>query len=75
MNKYYEVRAVNTKGDTEILFGSFDKSDCTYEVQAEKHTWKSEGYKQIKVVSRSTEEEPDPEVYGDPEINGELWYA
>ena len=64
MNTYYEITA-NIDGETEILFGSFDKSDCAYELDAEKESWKCEGFKSIKIVSRKTEEKPDAEVYGD----------
>lgn len=62
MNTYYEVTA-NIDGFKEVLFGSFDKSDCKYEIEAEKDSWKSEGYKSIKIEARETEEKPDPEVY------------
>jgi hypothetical protein len=64
MNTYYEIQA-KFEGEIEILFGSFDRSDCAYELEAEKESWKDQGYKQIKIVSRQTEESPDPEVYGD----------
>ena len=64
MNKYYEVEGY-IDGEREVLFGSFDKRDCTYELEAERESWKAEGYKKIKIVSRETQETPDPEVYGD----------
>lgn len=60
--KYYEIKA-KYEGETEILFGSFSKDDCTYELEAERDSWKGEGYKAIKIVSRETTETPDPEVY------------
>lgn len=47
----------------EILFGSFDRSDCKYEIEAERESWKDQGYKKIKIESRLTTETPDPEVY------------
>jgi hypothetical protein len=50
MTTYYEVKAVNKHdNDTEVLFGSFNKADCTSELQDEKAAW-SEDYKQIKIV-------------------------
>tara|TARA_R110000772_G_scaffold25194_1_gene65819 strand:- start:3505 stop:3948 length:444 start_codon:yes stop_codon:yes gene_type:complete len=62
MNKYYEVKATH-EGTSEVLYGSFDRTDCTYEVEAERDSWKSQGYKGIKIVARAVNEEPDPEVY------------
>lgn len=75
MDTYYEITA-KIEGKDEILFGSFEKSDCTYEVQNEREGWKAEGFKSIKIVSRKTEEEPDTEVYGLESallINGLKW--
>ena len=64
MNKYYEVEGY-IDGEREVLFGSFDKSDCKYELEAEREGWKAEGYKKIKLVVRETQETPDPDVYGE----------
>jgi len=75
MNTYYEIKAY-IDGQEEVLFGSFEKSDCTYELEAEKDGWKAEGFKSIKITSRKTEEEPDTEVYGLESallINGLKW--
>ena len=62
MTTYYEITA-KIDGNIEVLFGSFVKSDCTYELDAEKSSWKDQGYKAIKITSRETEDTPDPEVY------------
>jgi len=62
MSTYYEIKAI-IDGESEILYGSFDRSDCVFELDAERLTWKAQGYEQIKIVSRKTEESPDPEVY------------
>lgn len=62
-NKYYEVVAT-INGEDEIMFGSFNRDDCSYEVEAEKDSWKGDGYKRIRIISRETEDTPDPEVYG-----------
>ncbi len=62
MNKYYEVIGI-IDGQKEILFGSFAKKDCTFELDSEREGWKAEGYKGLKIVSRLTDESPDPEVY------------
>ena len=62
-NTYYELIGT-IDGESEILFGSFDREDCAYEQDAERDTWKADGYKGIKIVSREVAEEPDPEVYG-----------
>ena len=60
--EYYEIIAW-IDGAIEVLFGSFDKSDCLYEKSAETSNWKEEGFKNIKIVSRLTEEQPDLEIY------------
>ena len=62
MNTYYQVVAA-IDGEQEILFGSFVRSDCTYEIEAERDTWKGDGYKGIKIVPKEVEDTPDPEVY------------
>ena len=64
MNKYFEVTAI-FDGVKEVLFGSFERSDCKYEVEAEKDSWKSDGYKKIKIESREVEETLDEVVYED----------
>ena len=61
--KYYEV--VATMDDqVEVMFGSYYRSDCAYEVQAERDSLKAEGYKHIKITSRLTTDKPDPAIYG-----------
>lgn len=67
MTKYYEITA-KFEGEKELLFGSFIKADCLYELEAERDSWKGEGYKSIKLVSRETEEKPDTTVYSADEI-------
>ena len=64
MNTYYEIKAT-IDGDTDILFGSFSKADCQYELQAEKVSWKDQGYANLAITSRDTDESPDPVVYAD----------
>ena len=61
--KYFEVVG-SINGETEVLYGSFERNDCVYELDCERETWKADGYKKLKIVSRLTEETPDPEVYG-----------
>ena len=56
MDIYYEVKAVNRHdGETEVLFGSYDRIDCKHEMDAERALWKAD-YKQIKIVSRDINE-------------------
>ena len=64
MNTYFKVIAT-IEGETEILFGSFVKADCSYELKAERDSWKEAGYKNIKIISEETKEVPDKEVYRD----------
>jgi len=62
MSTYYEVIATHS-GYREVLFGSFAKKDCKYEVDAEKESWKDQGYTNITITPRETDESPDPSVY------------
>lgn len=64
---YHEVQGTKD-GETEVLFGSFSKTDCKYELKAERVYWHGEGYRNIKIVSSETEEIPDPSVYSLKEI-------
>ena len=64
MNTYYEVIA-KIDGESEVLFGSFVRADCAGEIDAERESWKGDGYKAIKIVSRKTSDTPDKEVYKD----------
>jgi hypothetical protein len=61
--KYHEITAT-FNGQTRTLFGSYVKGDVLYEFDAEKASWKAEGYKNIKKTMRLVDEMPDPEVYG-----------
>jgi|TARA_R110000823_G_scaffold211941_1_gene342163 hypothetical protein len=63
MYKYYEVHAI-IDGMDGILYGSYIKNECEDEIDAEKDGWKKDGWKNIKIVSRLTEETPDIDVYG-----------
>lgn len=60
--KYYEVIAT-IDGEDEVLYGSYDRSDCLYEKEAESFWWKEQGYRQIRMQRRLVSEAPDPEVY------------
>lgn len=61
-NTYYEILG-NIDGETELLYGSFVREDCVYELDAEREGWKEEGYKRLKIVSRKTNDLPSPDVY------------
>ncbi len=58
-------------GQIEELYCSYDRSDCVYEKDCEKDTWKEQGYKKITIGSRIVEEQPSAEVY-DSATTGEL---
>lgn len=64
MNTYYEVTAT-IDGQDEVLYGSFDRNECKYEIDAERDNWKEQGYKKIRITSRQTVDTPDSEVYAD----------
>lgn len=70
MNTYYEVIAT-IEGNQEILYGSYQRSDCVYELEAERDSWKADGYRGIKIQSRDTTEEPDEEVYSESIVTKE----
>lgn len=73
--KYYEVTAIDCDGDVETLYGSFLKADCVDELDCERESWKADGYKKIKVVSRDTTEQPDISVYGELVTKKQLFQA
>jgi len=62
MQTYYEVIAT-IENAPEIMYGSFDRQDCVDEIDAEKETWKQQGYKSIKIKSRQTTDQPDKDIY------------
>ena len=72
---YYTVTGV-IDGETEQLFGSFQRADCTSELTEERRTWKEQGYKKLTVVATETADAPDAEVYaGETMTVKELWLA
>lgn len=60
--KYYEINAV-IDGEIELLFGSYDRYDCTSELECEKDSWKEQGYKKFKITRVMKTEAPSPAVY------------
>ncbi len=72
-NTYFEVVA-DIDGETETLFGSFVRADCKHEIEAERDSWKDQGYRKIRLISKETAEVPDPEVYKEEIVTKEeLW--
>lgn len=59
---YYEVTG-KINGELEVLFGSYEKPDCEAELDAEKATYKADGYTYLKITKRLVDEKPDEEVY------------
>ena len=59
---YWEVRGT-LDGLADQLFGSYDRTDCVYELDAERETWKEQGYRKIHITSVQTTQAPDPVVY------------
>jgi len=62
MNNYHIITA-KIDGQIEELFGSFDRTDCKYELEANKESWKDEGYKAIKISTKQVASEPSKEIY------------
>ena len=60
MFKYYEIIA----NCGTALYGSYDRSEATYELEAERDSWKDEGYRGIKLRWKATSEAPDSGIYG-----------
>ena len=65
MSTYYIITAT-IDGESEKLFGSFNRDDCISELECEKDSWKAEGYKRSLIGSEFTTDQADPEVY--PEL-------
>lgn len=66
---YYEVVGI-ISGKIEVLYGSYQKSDCVYEKEAEKEWWRDQGYRKIRITSREVKEIPDKEVYEGEIVTG-----
>ena len=62
MATYYTLTAT-IDGELEVIFGSFVKADCEYELDAEKESLKDQGYKGFKIVAAESNETPDLKVY------------
>jgi hypothetical protein len=69
MYTYYKVQGT-IDGQVEQLFGSYVKGHCTYELEAERDSWKDEGYKAIKIVSVKIEDAPMKGIYTKQEMKG-----
>lgn len=61
MYKYYEI----TAKCGQVLYGSYDKSEAQYELEAERDSWTFEGFRGIKMRWKATEEKPDAGIYGE----------
>lgn len=62
MTTYHIITAI-IDGEKDELYGSFIKADCTYELEAERVTWREQGYSKIKIASRETNDNPDKDIY------------
>jgi hypothetical protein len=60
MYKYYEVVA----NCQTVLYGSYDRDEAKFELEAMRDTYKEDGYKGVKLRWRATEEAPDVGIYG-----------
>lgn len=74
MPTYHEVTAT-LDGDQDTLYGSYDRADCVAEIEAERESWKGEGYRSIQITSRHTDEPHDPAVYPDLITKKQLFMA
>ena len=61
--KYFQITA-KLDGATETLYGSYDKAEAEYELEATRDSWKDEGYRGIKLGWKATDEAPDADIYG-----------
>tara|TARA_R100001440_G_scaffold73946_1_gene98891 strand:- start:1881 stop:2120 length:240 start_codon:yes stop_codon:yes gene_type:complete len=58
--KYYEI--VSSCGT--VQYGSYDRQEALYELEAERDNYKEDGYKGTKLRWKAVEEAPDPAIYG-----------
>lgn len=61
--QYFKIIAKLGKGGHEDLYGSYDKAEVKYELEAMRDAWKNEGYRGIRIVWTATEEAPDAGIY------------
>lgn len=62
--KYYKVVGY-IDGEQYILFGSYNKGDCVYELASERESWKAEDYRYFQIISENTCVAPDKKVYAE----------
>ena len=65
MYTYHEVWATNSDNEPELMSGSYERSDCVAEIEADRDSLQEQGYSKLRIQSRETEEAPDPEIYGE----------
>ena len=64
--KYYEFKA-DIDGQTDVIYGSYERADCVYELEAERFGLKQEGYKKFRIESRV--------IFSGLERSGQLYKA
>ena len=60
--KYFQFVA-DYEGETEIIFGSYKRAECIYEMDAEKASLKDQGYKKPRIICIDVEEKPAADIY------------
>tara|TARA_R110002051_G_scaffold272533_1_gene333018 strand:+ start:117 stop:434 length:318 start_codon:yes stop_codon:yes gene_type:complete len=61
--KYFKITA-RLVGEMETLYGSYDKAEAEYELEAMRDSWKDEGYRGIQLKCWFVDEAPDEGIYG-----------
>ena len=64
MYKYYKVVGTEDGLSDVILYGSYSKDDCKFEIDAEKNQWYDEGFHNIRIEFDKTQIPPDSSIYG-----------
>ena len=67
MYTYYTVQGT-VEGKIGTLYGSYLRGHCVDEMEYERDSWKSEGYRSIKIIKEQTKERPSPNVYSNTEL-------
>ncbi len=72
MNTYYNLTGT-LNGEKEIIFGSFIRAECKYELEAERESLKADGYKKLTIEAVETNDKPSAEVYEDELVSAEVY--
>jgi len=65
--KYFELKGT-IEGDRVVIYGSYSRKQCSYELSVERASLKAEGYTDLKIEGRLVQDAPDMSIYDEDVI-------